>query len=58
MTVKRVVAPERFIGASSPTDTKPTDGATSVRPGATYFEYDTKDLYITYDGTNWVVKKD
>ncbi len=54
MAVKRLVTPERFIGIS--TDTKPTDGATSVRPGATFLEYDTGLLYITYDGTNWVVK--
>lgn len=54
MTVKRLVTPGRFIGLS--TDTKPTDGATSVRPGATFYAYDTNLMYITYDGTNWVTK--
>ena len=54
MAVKRIVTPERFVGLS--TDSKPTDGATSVRPGATFLEYDTNVLYITHDGTNWVVK--
>ena len=54
MTVKRVVAPERFIGIS--TDIKPTDGATSVRPGATFYERDTRNLQITPDGTNWYTK--
>ncbi len=54
MTVKRVVTPERFVGAS--TDEKPTDGATSVRPGATFLEYDTGNLYTTYNGTTWVIK--
>jgi len=56
MAERKIVAPERFVGAS--TDTKSTDGSTSVRPGATWFEYDTGDMYITYDGTNWVVKDD
>jgi len=56
MTVKKVVTSEKFIGLS--TDTKPTDGATSVRPGATFYEYDTDLMYITYDGTNWVLKVD
>ena len=55
MAVKKIVSPERFIGTS--TDDKPTDGATSVRPGATFYAYDTDTLYITYDGTTWVVKK-
>src|SRR3990167_808600 len=54
MAVKKLVSPERFVGLS--TDTKPTDGATSVRPGATFLEYDTGALYVNYDGTNWVVK--
>ncbi len=56
MTVKRITAPEKFIGAS--TDTKPTDGATPVRPGATFYEQDTGLWFITYDGTNWVEKLD
>lgn len=53
MTVKKENAIIRFIGAS--TDTKPT-GAT-VPIGSTFYEYDTKELYITYDNTNWVKKK-
>ena len=56
MAVKKLTTPERFVGAS--TDTKPTDGATSVRPGATFLEYDTGVWFITYDGTNWVPKLD
>lgn len=56
MAIKRLVTPGRFIGLS--TDTKPTDGATSVRPGATFYEYNTGVFYITYDGTNWVIKPD
>jgi len=55
MAVKRIVAPERFIQAVA--DTKVTDGSTSVRPGATTLEYD-GDMYITYDGANWVPKLD
>ncbi len=55
MAVKRIVAPERFIQALA--DTKVTDGSTSVRPGATTLEYD-GDMYITYDGVNWVPKLD
>ena len=53
MTVKRIVTPEKFIGAAGE---QPTDGATSVRPGATFYDKDTGIMYITYDGTNWVVK--
>lgn len=55
MATYRVVAPGRFIGAS--TDTKPTRANESqVVPGATFYEYDTGNMYITYDGTNWVIK--
>lgn len=51
MTVKIETAIQRFIGVS--TDTKPT----SVRPGSTFYAYDTGVLYTTYDdGSNWVVK--
>jgi hypothetical protein len=53
VTVKKITAPEKFIGA---TGEQPTDGATSVRPGATFYDKDTGILYITYDGTNWVEK--
>ena len=41
----------RFIGLS--TDTKPT----GLEPGATFFEYDTKNMMITPDdGTSWTPK--
>ena len=55
MAVKRIVTPNRFIGES--TDTKYTQATNSrVRNGDTFYEQDTGDLYITYDGTNWVLK--
>lgn len=61
MAITKIVSTTRkFIGAS--TDTKPTtevsDGkvAVAVPIGSTFYEYDTGILYITYDGTNWVVK--
>lgn len=48
----------KYIGAS--TDTKPTQAApqTGAPPqiGSTFLEHDTGLLYITYDGTNWVIK--
>ena len=51
MTVKKVATITRHLGLS--TDTKPT----SVAPGSTFYEYDTKLLYITYDdGSNWTIK--
>lgn len=51
MTVyKLALGTHKYIGAS--TDDKPT----SVPIGSTFFEYDTGDLYICYDGTNWAVK--
>jgi hypothetical protein len=40
-----------YLGSSS--DTKPT----GVTIGSTYYEYDTRNTFITYDGTNWVIKK-
>ena len=49
MTVKLMTTISTYIGAS--TDTKPT----SVPIGSTFYEYDTRVDYITYDGTNWVV---
>uniref|UniRef100_A0A6M3IG19 Uncharacterized protein n=2 Tax=viral metagenome TaxID=1070528 RepID=A0A6M3IG19_9ZZZZ len=53
MTAKRIVTPERHIGLS--TDTKPTH----QRAGATFYEYDTDLMKITYDdGTTWVKKED
>ncbi len=50
MTVKKQAAISRYIGLAA--DSKPT----SVPVGSTFFEYDTKALYITYDGTNWSIK--
>ena len=51
MTVKRIVTPEKYVGLAG--DTKPT----GVRPGATYYAYDTRVLYITNDdGTTWTTK--
>lgn len=50
MTVKKLTTIARYTGLS--TDTKPT----SVPVGSTFWEYNTRDMYITYDGTNWVVK--
>ncbi len=50
----------RYIGLS--TDTKPTHalylaGTITADPriGSTFFEYDTKVMWKTYDGTNWAV---
>jgi|GEM_PF-666399 hypothetical protein len=40
-----------YLGVSS--DTKPT----GVTIGSTFYEYDTRNTYITYDGTNWSLKK-
>ncbi len=51
MAVKLMATISRYIGASS--DTKPT----SVPVGSTFYEYDTKLNYITYDGTNWSSEK-
>ena len=57
MAVYRIVAPGRFVGVS--TDVKPTRANESqVVPGATFYEYDTGNMFITYDGTNWLVKGD
>lgn len=50
MAVKFLAAYQRYVGLS--TDTKPT----SVPVGSTFLEYDTSALYITYDGTLWVLK--
>lgn len=52
--IQRSFQTEKYIGAS--TDTKPTEAANGTHPLATFYEYDTGLLYITYDGTNWVVK--
>ena len=48
MAVKLKTFIYTYIGLS--TDTKPT----SVPIGSTFFEYNSRDTYITYDGTNWV----
>ena len=47
MTEKLIATIQRWVGLS--TDTKPT----SVLVGSTFWEYDTKLEYVTYDGTNW-----
>ena len=57
MTVKRVVAPRRWIGVAG--DTMPTVALNNPVPeGSTFYARDTGVLYITYDGTNWVEKLD
>lgn len=50
MTVKKMAAISRYIGLSG--DDKPT----GVPVGSTFKEYDSKDRYITHDGTNWVLQ--
>lgn len=49
MAVAKKATISRWIGLS--TDTKPT----SVAVGCTFYEYDTKCTYTTYDGTNWTI---
>lgn len=51
MAVKLMTTIQRWVGLS--TDTKPT----GVAVGSTLLEYDTKLLFITYDGTNWTKYK-
>lgn len=50
MANKYITTIKRFTGLS--TDTKPTDQPV----GSTYLEWDTQNLYISPDGTNWVLK--
>lgn len=51
MAVKKITAPEKFVGTYS--DTRPTH----VRTGATYYCSDTGSMEITTDdGTTWVEK--
>ncbi len=50
MAVKNEQSIQRYIGLAA--DSKPT----SVKAGSTYLAYDTGILYVTHDGTNWVVK--
>ncbi len=54
MAVLRIESANRWIGES--TDTKPTMASHPgrVRVGDTFLEQDTKVIFITYDGTNWV----
>ncbi len=56
--VAHPISIHRYIGLSS--DTKPTIAAPqSMAPptiGSTFYEWDTGDIYITYNGTNWVLK--
>ncbi len=47
MAVLKTTAINRYIGASA--DTKPT----GVPVGSEFYEYDTSQTYVTYDGTNW-----
>ncbi len=55
MAFVQIIAPEEFIGSSS--ETKPTDGSTSVRAGATSLEVNTGNKYITPDGVSWVLNE-
>jgi len=52
MGVKMETTIQRFVGLS--TDTKPT----GVPVGSTFYEYNTRTYYITYDGTNWATYRD
>lgn len=52
MAVKKETGIIRFIGLAG--DTKPT----GVPVGSSFFEYDTQELHVTHDGTNWVAKDD
>jgi len=47
MAVVWVTNMKKYVGLS--TDTKPT----SVLIGSTFYSYNTRELFITYDGTNW-----
>ncbi len=51
MAVKFITSIKSWIGLS--TDTKPTAATTTVPVDSTFFEYDTRKTFITYDGTNW-----
>ena len=51
MAVKKIATMSRYTGAEG--DSKPT----GVQVGSTFWEYDTRILFITYDdGTNWEIK--
>jgi len=47
MAVKLIGSISKYMGLAA--DTKPT----SVPIGSTFVDYDTRDIWITYDGTNW-----
>lgn len=47
MAVKLITTKSRYIGLAA--DPKPT----GVPVGSTFTAYDTKDSYVTRDGTNW-----
>lgn len=50
MAVKKLATVNKYTGLAA--DTKPT----SVPVGSTFWEYDSNQLHITYDGTLWVLK--
>src|SRR3990167_7897045 len=54
MTIRTIFAHERYLNSGLSTDTKPA-GQT---PLSEFYEYDTFRNYMTYDGTNWVLKVD
>lgn len=51
MAVRLEAHQSRYVGLS--TDTKPTEG---VAPGSTFFETDTKRLFM-FDGRKWLEKE-
>ena len=52
MAVTKIATRKRWIGLAA--DTKPTITAgDDVSVGSTFLEYDSKDVFITYDGENW-----
>ena len=51
MTVRLITDIDRYTGLCS--DTKPT----GVKPGSTFWCYDTNIVFETYDGTNWIAKE-
>lgn len=53
MAVTRI-ARGKYIGLS--TDTKPVKASADVPAGSTFFEYDTCNLMVTHNGTNWTLK--
>ena len=51
MAVKLITSIKTYVGASG--DSKPA----GVPVGSYFRESDTFDVYITYDGTNWITYK-